>query len=308
MNKNRGTRFAALFIGQPKFTVHYLPFSLLLLALLLSACGRDRGFGGPTAVPPDIVRPAQSTPEFIERRDPIIIPTLSPVPFEAAAVDNAAKVAARSTARVEVARVPTTALGIAVGTTTLFSTPAGNPLSTIPAGATVTVTGISPDSQYYAAYTSAGQAGWIEATALTIFGGDSLSIVSNSYQPSALATTLAQAMQPLNVLDQLVAQNTPLPSEIDINAAAASIANVAAPSLPSFALNNDSASDTIGLVQSDGGSLNVRAGAGTEFAIIGQVGDGLRVEVVGFSADGLWFEIASAEGRGWVSAQYVSLQ
>lgn len=315
MNKNNDRFLAVHSDGWPKFTINYSRLTIIYLRffifislpLLLAACGGNRGLGPPTAIPPDIVRPAQSTPEFVERRDPIIIPTLSPSPPEAANVNTAPRVAARATARVEAERVPNTAMGIANGNTTLFAAPAGNPLMTILAGSTVTVTGVSPDSLYYAAYTSAGQAGWIEATALTIFGGDNLSIVSNSYQPSALATTLALAMQPVNVLDQLVTQSTALPSEIDVNAVAASIVN-AALSLPSFAVNDDGSNDVIGLVQSEGGTLNVRGGAGTEFSLIGQVGDGQRVAVVGFSDDGAWFEIASAEGNGWVAAQYVSLQ
>lgn len=295
-----------------------LPALPLLLIFTLTACGGNGGPSGPTAIPPDIVRPAQSTPEFVERREPIVIPTLSPTPLGAANVENSPRVAALATARVEAARVPVAALGVATGTTTLYASPAAGdtptvPLLSIPAGATVTVTGISPDSQYYAVYTSIGQTGWIEATTLTVFGGSDLAIVTETYQPSAMATLLAQAMRPVNVIDQIVSQSTPLPQDIDVNAAIASMeSTIPASTLIDFALLNNfdaaEANGAIGLVQTTDDIINVYSGPSIESDVIGQVGNGLQVGVVGFSENGSWFEIANLNGRGWVSAQYVVLK
>jgi len=290
----------------------------LPLIFILAACGGNNRSGGPTAIPPDIVRPAQSTPEFVERREPIVIPTLSPTPPGSVNVENSPRVAALATARVEAARVPVAALGVATGTTTLYASPARGdtpavPMASIPAGATVTVTGISSDSQYYAVYTTAGQAGWIEAAALTVFGGSDLATVTETYQPSAMATLLAQAMRPVNVIDQIVSRSTPLPQDIDVSAAVASIEDaVPTSALIEFALVNNfdaaAANGAIGLIQAADDIINVHIGPSIESDVIGQVGNGLQVGVIGFSEGGLWFEIANLEGRGWISAEYIVLQ
>lgn len=55
------------------------------------------------------------------------------------------------------------------------------------------------------------------------------------------------------------------------------------------------------------GKLNVRAGAGTDFAIVAQLLNGTEVLVRERSADGEWLLIGSEQGDGWVSAQYVDM-
>lgn len=54
--------------------------------------------------------------------------------------------------------------------------------------------------------------------------------------------------------------------------------------------------------------VNIRAGPGTDYAIIGTLKQGASAEIVGRSEDGLWWAIlflGSQNERGWVTAEYV---
>jgi hypothetical protein len=100
------------------------------------------------------------------------------------------------------------ALGIAASGATLFDQPGGTAIATLAAGATATVTGKSADGRYLAAYLDDGQAGWINADQLTLFGADDLIVVAESVGPGPVATLLAEAMQPVQVLDTLMSTPT----------------------------------------------------------------------------------------------------
>jgi uncharacterized protein YraI len=55
-------------------------------------------------------------------------------------------------------------------------------------------------------------------------------------------------------------------------------------------------------------NVNIRAGPGTEYAVVGTLNQGASAEIVGISADGLWWAIlydGTQNGRGWVAAAYV---
>lgn len=55
-------------------------------------------------------------------------------------------------------------------------------------------------------------------------------------------------------------------------------------------------------------NLNIRSGPGVSFDVIGVLEKQTRVEVLGVNDDGLWWAIKfpeGADGRGWVSGQYV---
>jgi len=56
--------------------------------------------------------------------------------------------------------------------------------------------------------------------------------------------------------------------------------------------------------------VNIRAGPGIEFAVVGQMAQGQTAEVVGINRDGLWIAIkllSQQNGVGWVAAAYVRL-
>ena len=57
--------------------------------------------------------------------------------------------------------------------------------------------------------------------------------------------------------------------------------------------------------------INIRAGPGQEFEVIGSLEKGQGAEIVGISANGEWWAIkfaAGPEGKGWVSAKFVKAE
>ncbi|MCD8195788.1 MAG: DUF4366 domain-containing protein [Lachnospiraceae bacterium] len=67
----------------------------------------------------------------------------------------------------------------------------------------------------------------------------------------------------------------------------------------------ESAATMVGIVDTDGGSLNVRIGASLDSDAFTQLADGTQVEVV--STDGEWVQIVLPECNGYVSADYLSI-
>lgn len=68
--------------------------------------------------------------------------------------------------------------------------------------------------------------------------------------------------------------------------------------------------EQIGVVSISSGTLNVRAGAGTDFAVVGSLQKNDTVTVLGSQKNGndLWYEIEKDTLRGFVSAAYITLQ
>jgi PKD repeat protein len=57
--------------------------------------------------------------------------------------------------------------------------------------------------------------------------------------------------------------------------------------------------------------VNIRGGPGTTYPVLGVLRTGQSAEITGVSADGGWWQIrfsGAADGRGWLSARYVSAQ
>ncbi len=54
-------------------------------------------------------------------------------------------------------------------------------------------------------------------------------------------------------------------------------------------------------------ALNVRAGAGTGYAVLGSLAYGAPVQILATSADKGWYQIQYRSGSAWVSARYVRL-
>ena len=100
------------------------------------------------------------------------------------------------------------ALGIVQGGAVLFEQPNGRALGNLPTGATVTVTGKSADGRYLAVYTEQGNAGWMAAGQVRLFGGDGLVVVPTANGPGPIATLLAEAMQPVTITADLAFSDT----------------------------------------------------------------------------------------------------
>ncbi len=175
---------------------------LLFLPFLLAACAGGPGRGAPTALPPDVIRPAQPTPIFensanvfrltpdpTSRPQPAVPspPALAPVP--------APTQAAFEQLRNWLPDRPPTALAIVRGSAALLAAPDGQVLERLGAGATVTVTGLAADGRHVAVFTAAGVPGWVLTDRLFLYGGDDLVEVEQALGAGPIATMLAEAME-----------------------------------------------------------------------------------------------------------------
>ena len=77
------------------------------------------------------------------------------------------------------------------------SAPGGTQIGSLPAGATVTITGKSADGNAYAVFGHDAVTGWLAASAVAVYGGDDLIVVDFSLGPGPIATLMAEAMVPV---------------------------------------------------------------------------------------------------------------
>ncbi|MCL4836211.1 MAG: PD40 domain-containing protein [Caldilineaceae bacterium] len=289
-----------------RFAIRY---SLFAIILLLAACGGPPGGGTPTALPPG-ARVAQPTPLF-EGNQPT--PSSRPNPARGEQASNspgveeiqsrlATRIAQsrgadappatptrppladlRSAASASVLNRPS-ALGIVAGGANLAVAPNGGAIGFLPAGATVTITGRSADGGWYAVYLEDSTAGWLAMGQVWVFGDvNELEIVGESIGPAIVATLLAEASRPLGPIE--IATATPIPRGPVASGAESAPVSATGPS---------------GLVLAEG--LNVRAGPGTDFPVIGAFAQNERVTLLARNEAGDWVEIALPGGSGWVYA------
>jgi hypothetical protein len=178
--------------------------------VLLAACAGGR----PTATPlsPDVVRPVQPTPVYanatvfsLATPPPAVMATPGVERPPALASNDAAAGAAAPQPEPILWPQPPSALGIVRGGVLLLDRPDGSALLSLPAGATLTVTGKTADGRFVAAYTDDGIAGWIGVGQVSLFGADDLLVISSTTGPGPIATLIARAMTPVKVLETLVA-------------------------------------------------------------------------------------------------------
>jgi len=186
------------------------------LCLVLTACGGERAT--PTPIPASIVRPEQPAPVYGASTN-FTLATVEAIVTQTVPLSGALGGVAPLTQAVDLAAVtpqPVTstlnqtpsALGIVQGGAVLFEQPNGRALGNLPTGATVTVTGKSANGRYLAVYTEQGNAGWMVAGQLRLFGGADLVVVPTANGPGAIATLLAEAMQPVTITADLSFSDT----------------------------------------------------------------------------------------------------
>lgn len=295
------------------------------LLLLLAAC--EGGPGRPTATPlPPGERVEQPTPEFIAPQsaatptaDAQVAAVRSRLATQVAArqatASPTAVVAAQAAAAtptptgrfsVSPALMRPTALGIVGGAgASLYRTPGGTAIDTLPAGATLTLTGKSADGRWFAAYTDTGTPGWIEANRVNVFGAEVLEVVSEAVGASIVATLIAEASQPITPVPT-VAAVVPQETATEPTEAPAPVPTpqeTPPPETPAVQPSGPTA-----VVQVD--ALNVRAGPGTDYPVVGVLQQNEQVSVSARNQAGDWLLIdfaRAADGFGWVFAPLVTL-
>ena len=185
---------------------------LFAISWSLAACGRERATATP--IPASVVRPVQPTPVYARSSafrltTPTPTAAITPVtpitPTRPGLVQlpSASLTSAPDTTMLLLAQTPS-ALGIVTVDATLLEIPNGQAVAQLPSGTVLTLTGKTKDGRYLAAYTNAGATGWINPKHLTLFGADDLQVVAESRGPGVAATLVAAAMQPVQVLDDLL--------------------------------------------------------------------------------------------------------
>lgn len=186
--------------------------ALLTLAVLLGACsGAARAT--PTAIPADAVRPLQPTPVYPARANVFTLSTPSatpifltptPEPPNAATLSRVENGPASWQALLAIEQSPS-AMGIATGGATIYEQPGGRALKSVPATSILNVTGVSSDGRWLSVYSDDATYGWVPAGQLLLYGADDLIVVDEAVNPGMVATLIADVMQPINVLDNLMA-------------------------------------------------------------------------------------------------------
>jgi uncharacterized protein YgiM (DUF1202 family) len=159
---------------------------------------------------------------------------------------------------------------------------------------------------------------------LRVYGDDDLLVVEEAPDPAPIATLLAQAAEPVVVLDDLLAQLGATATAVAQQPPTATVAPLAilVTPVPASLLatptpgTSESAADVAvtaagsspGVVSSEG-RLNLRSEPGTAATIVRKLEPGEAVTIVERSADGLWLRVQLADGvAGWVAAEYISPQ
>ncbi|HAJ36770.1 MAG TPA: hypothetical protein DCL15_13880 [Chloroflexi bacterium] len=193
---------------------------LLAAAMLLAACGGAAQQGTPTPIPASVVRPVQPTPVYPARADvftlatpmrtPIFVsPTPEPPPAVALSAVESGPVGWQALLAIE---QPPSAMGIATGGAVIYDAPGGRVRKNVPATSVLTVTGVSADGRWLSVYDEDAVFGWTPATQLVLYGADDLITVTVAVDPAIVATLIADVMQPVNVLDNLMATLAPTPT------------------------------------------------------------------------------------------------
>jgi len=194
---------------------------LAALALVLAACGGPPP-ADPTPIPANAVRPQQPTPVYPGNADaftlatprvtPVFI-TPTPSPEDPAALSAVSTGPAGWTALLAIEQPPS-AVGIATGGAVIYDEPGGRVLKSVPSTGVLNVTGVSADGRWLSVYDETGVYGWTPSGQLALFGEDDLTVVDEAVDPGVVATLIADVMQPVTVLDDLMAtlEATPTPA------------------------------------------------------------------------------------------------
>jgi hypothetical protein len=316
--------------------------SLLLTAVLVNLLIALAGCGGPpqaqaTAIPASVVRPVQPTPQYPGGSDVFSLLTpgataqfvVTAAAEDAWAVTDSSGSQQRAAIKLFIENQTPSAVGISSGGTAIYAERGGRTLASVPVGGVLTVTGKSADGAWYSVYNEDAVFGWVPAGQLRVYGGEDLVVVEQAPDPAPVATLLAQAAQPVRVLDDLMAQFAanatedarqpvaapPVPSSTPVSTEAVLLvvtpatpvaAVMPATPNPEAAALSEPAAFVTGVVTSDS-RLNVRTQPDTAAAIMRKLDPGAAVTILERNPENTWLRIQLDDGAtGWVSAEFVS--
>jgi len=262
---------------------------------------------------PVVEAPAPATPTSAPTATPTkpAAPTAQPTPAVQPAATAAATATPSATEEADAAATTPAAapgesaaatadavIGVIVGEGAgLYDAPAGDVQEALPGAEAVTVIGRDADGAWLRVATLDGAEGWVKASELVVFGVEELPDMAG--QTSVTKTTPATATAVVSATTTASATQTPTvaagDAETETEAASAVV-------LPPAA--------TTGVANVTNSRLNIRAGAGSTFSIVGKAGSGEELNIAARSEDSGWLLILRDDlpaGAGWVSASLVRL-
>ena len=280
-----------------------VPLAVLLLTLLLAACGRRPT--EPTPLPPgtpvtqptpDFSAPAQvgSANQTAEQNTSRTAQSLATRLAQQRAQPTPTPAVSQQFPRSSPSPDPSlavfnrpNALGILAGGGILYTAPNGAARANLQAGATLTITGRSADRAWYAVYLADGTAGWVPAAQVRIFGDvDDLETVNESLGPAVVATLIAQASQPQAPITLAVTPAVP-------PAVTPAVSPAVTPAVPPAVIT----------VIVEG--ANLRAGPGTDYPVVGGLYQNAQAALLGRNQSGDWLQIELPTGPAWIFAPLV---
>ena len=278
---------------------------LLCLPLLLAACGRRPT--EPTPLPPG-TRVVQPTPDFSAPAQPETSPQSADqvaqslrtrlaqqqtqtAPTPASTLTPAVSPAVPLAVPLAVFSRPT-ALGILSAGGLLYSAPGGGVVANLQIGATLTITGRSADSVWFAAYLADGIAGWVPAAQVRVFGdANELETVQESLGPAVVATLIAEASKPQVPISAVTVRLT-----ATTTAAASPQSTPAPPATPAIT------GPAVTVIVE---GANVRSGPGTDFPVVAGLYQDEQAALLGRNQSGDWLQLQLPQTTGWIFATLV---
>ena len=122
---------------------------------------------------------------------------------------------------------------------------------------------------------------------------------SNTSETSTSASTTASTTASTSASSSTTSKTTETPSSTAVTSSSTTA--------PTTASTTDRKPDSYGFVYVTGNTLNVRAGAGTNYSKLGSVSKGDLLVCIGSSADSTgrtWYKVEFEDGTGYVSSEY----
>jgi len=188
----------------------------------------------------------------------------------------------------------------------LHSTPGGSVAQALAIGASLNATGRSADGNWLYVETAQTARGWVESSRVVIFGANELAVLESD---STMAMDVAADAQETTVVDadQEATADTAMTTAAETNAATTTANTTSQSNRPAPILQEGQVAAKITLTNA---RLNVRAGPGTNYAVMGKAYPDERYVALARNSGSSWIQIALPEtesGFGWVSAQYATV-
>jgi uncharacterized protein YraI len=253
----------------------------------------------PTATPTRQVTPtAQPTPTAAAT--PTQTAAAAATPAQAAATPPAEEEAAAEEAAAVMTGDGIVAVVVGVGAD-LYDAPDGDVVAALSGAEAVTVSGRDADGAWLMVTTLDGDAGWMRATDLVVFGVEDLPAIVGQEDAEKPAVTAAITTT-TGITLTASAPDAPVAAEV-----ATEVATEVAPEESTAVLPTAVMTGTANVA---GSRLNVRSGASSDYRIIGKAASAEELEIAARSEDDGWLLILRddlPDGAGWVSASLVRL-